>query len=59
MPQQGFAIKYEDLFYTTEPPVWGPTFTPNKEKAHVFASEQAARKTADTLTTFMLSVVRL
>lgn len=55
----GFAIKYEDLFYTTEPPVWGPTFTPDKEKAHKFSSESEARKIADTLTTFMLSIVRL
>lgn len=50
---------FEDLFYTTEPPVWGPTFTPNKEKAHVFSSENAARKKADDLTTFKLAVVQL
>ena len=48
---------YEDLYYTTEPPVWGPTFTPNKEKAHKFSSESEARKKADTLTTFRLAVV--
>ena len=57
MQQQGFAIKYEDLYYTTEPPVWGPTFTPNKQKAHKFSSESEARKKADTLTTFRLAVV--
>ena len=56
MPK-GFIIKYEDLYYTTEPPVWGPTFTPNKEKAHKFSSESEARKKADDLTTFRLAVV--
>ena len=57
MPQQRFIIMYEDLYYTTEPPVWGPTFTPNKEKAQKFSSESEARKKADTLTTFRLAVV--
>ena len=56
MPK-GFIIKYEDLYYTTEPPVLGPTFTPNKEKAHKFSSESEARKQADTLATFRLAVV--
>ncbi len=56
MPK-GFIIKYEDLYYTTEPPVWGPTFTPNKEKAHKFSSENEARKKANDLATFCLSVL--
>lgn len=53
----GFAIKYEDLFYTTEPPCWGPTFTPHKEKAHIFRTEEQARGKADDLATFQLAVV--
>lgn len=57
MAKNGFIIVFEDLYYTTEPPVWGPTFTPNKEKAHKFSSESEARKKADTLATFRLAVV--
>lgn len=59
MPKNGFIIVFEDLFYTTEPPVWGPTFTPNREKAHVFPSESAARRKADDLATFKLAVIQL
>ena len=55
----GFAIKYEDLFYTTEPPCWGPTFTPHKEKAHIFPSEKEARQKADDLTTFTLNIIQM
>ena len=57
MAKNGFIIVFEDLYYTTEPPVWGPTFTPNKEKAHKFSSESEARKKADDLATFRLSVL--
>ena len=58
MPK-GFAIKYEDLFYTTEPPCWGPTFTPHKEKAYIFPSEKEARQKADDLTTFTLNIIQM
>jgi len=54
-----FAIMYEGLYYTTVPPIWGPTFTPVKENAHVFPTEKAARQKADELTTFRLAVVQL
>ncbi len=54
-----FAIMYEDLYYTTVPPIWGPTFTPNKNDAHLFHSEEQARKEADNMATFSLNIVQL
>ena len=47
MNGKNFVVVYDGWFYTRKPPVWGPTFSKNKEDAELFTEKQAKEVVLD------------